>query len=123
MHLIWLVTLPGKVPINISFDGSSSLEAVYYLDMNISATLTNYIAEEYIESIIVLTVLRDVVVNGTVIECRSGDLDRSTAIVNVNMSGKYSLSDLFLLYVQLATSLFSARSSKPSHCILCYWTE
>ncbi len=87
VHLIWIVTLPEHVPMTITFDGSSSLDVVYYLDMNITVTLTNYVAEEYIESIIALTVLSDVVVNGTVLECRSGDLDSRRAIVNVNMSG------------------------------------
>ena len=87
VHLVWLVTLPGQMQRNITFDGSSSLNSANNLDMNITATLTNYIPEDYIESVIVLTVLSGVTVNGTEIECRSADLDSTTAIVDVNISG------------------------------------
>ena len=87
MHLIWLVTLPGQMPVNITFDGDSNLTVPYNIDTNITATLTAYVAEEYIESIFVLTVLTDVLMNETQIECRIANLDNSTMTVFVNMSG------------------------------------
>ena len=72
---------------NITFDGNSRLNAAYNLGMNITATLTGYTSEEYIESMIVLTVLGDMLVNGTEVECGSADLDSRSTIVTVNRSG------------------------------------
>lgn len=72
---------------NITFDGNSNLNAAYNLGMNITAILTDYASEEYIESVIRLTVLGDMSVNGTEVECRSAGLDSRSTIVSVNMSG------------------------------------
>ena len=76
------------MPINITFDDTSSFYVASDLGMNITATLTDYTIEEYIESVIELTVLSDMSVNGTELECRSSDLDSITTLVIVNMSGK-----------------------------------
>ena len=54
---------------------------------NITTTLTNFTVDEFIESTFVFTVLRDVAINETVLECFSEDLDMSTDVVFVNISG------------------------------------
>ena len=64
--------------------------------MNISATLTGrtttattiFVNEEYIESIIVITVLKNITMNETKVDCRIADLDSDSAIVFVNTSGR-----------------------------------
>ena len=75
------------MPVNITFDGDSSLNVPHNIGINITTTLTAYVAEEYIESIMVLIVLTDVLMNETEVECRIVDLDRSTMTVLVNISG------------------------------------
>ena len=87
VQLTWRVTLPGQMPINITYDNTSSLDTVDYLGMNITSTLTEYISDEYIESTLVITVLRGVDINGTELECLYNELDASTARVYVNISG------------------------------------
>ena len=87
IHLIWRVTFPGLSPVNITYDSSSTLYNTDNLPMNLSAILTKYRNEECIESLIVLTVLRNVTMNNTKVECIIADLDYETTIVFVNTSG------------------------------------
>ena len=56
-HLEWNVTYPGYVPIIITHDGNTILNNISYFGMGISAVMTDYMANEYIESIITITVL------------------------------------------------------------------
>ena len=88
MHLLWTVVLSGLIPISITYDNASSIMLTDSLPMNISVVLVNYIMDEYIESILVLTVLRNFTFNGSRLECSSGDLDNVTASVFVNSTGK-----------------------------------
>ena len=69
VQLTWRVTLPGQMPIDITYDNTSNLNTVDNLGFSITTTLTTYTRDEYIESTIVFTVLRDVVMNGTELEC------------------------------------------------------
>ena len=62
--------------------------------MNIRVTLKDYHAatsefanEEYIESILTFTVLKNVTMNKTKLECSIADLDNDTALLSVNSSG------------------------------------
>ena len=94
-HLIWSVTLPGLTPISFTYDSTSALNDIHYLDMNITVTLTKlntiattqFVNEEFIESIIVITVLKNVSMNGTELECSITDLGSDSAVVFVNTSG------------------------------------
>ena len=88
VQLTWRVTLPGMMPVNITYDNTSipnTVDAVF--GNNITTTLTNFKVDEFIESTFVFTVLRDVAINETVLECFSEDLDMSTDVVFVNISG------------------------------------
>ena len=88
VQLTWRVTLPGMMPVNITYDNTSipnTVGAVF--GNNITTTLTNFKVDEFIESTFVFTVLRDVAINETVLECFSEDLDMSTDVVFVNISG------------------------------------
>ena len=87
VQLTWLVTLPGMVPVNITYDNTSIPNTVdTAFGNNITTTLTNYTVDLYTESTIMFTVLRDVVMNGTMLECISEDLDIYTTTVFVNIS-------------------------------------
>ena len=81
LNLMWRVTFPGMLPINFTYDSTSKLESVDYLSMNISAILTHF-SNESIESVIVLTVMRNVSMNGTRLMCSFTDSTYDMAIVN-----------------------------------------
>ena len=87
IHLTWHITFPGHMPINYTFYDDMS-PTNYNLDMNTSVNLTQYEDDQYIESEITLTVLKNVTLNGTVLECSiAPNLDRDTITVLVNTSG------------------------------------
>ena len=96
-HLNWKVTFPGLMPIGFTYNSSSSLYKVDNLDMNISVTLTDftttnqteYVNEIYMESILTLTVLRNITMNNTKLECSIADLHSITLTVFINTSGRY----------------------------------
>ena len=102
VHLTWHITFPGHMPINITYDNSSTMDN---LDMNISVNLTRYEADRYIESEIILTILKNITMNGTVLECSiAPSLDSDVAIILVNTSGMYSVPTTYetnLINVQL----------------------
>ena len=95
-HLIWNITLPGLTPISFTFDSTSTLYDIHHLDMNITVTLTElntfttteFINEEHIGSIIVITVLNNVSMNGSNLECSIANLDSDSTLLLVNISGK-----------------------------------
>ena len=88
VQLTWLVTLPGMMPANITYDNTSIPNTVNSdLGYNITTTLTNFTVDMYISSTIVFTMLRDVVLNGTELACISEDLDDDSTVVFVNTSG------------------------------------
>ena len=95
-NLIWNITLPGLTPISFTYDSTSTLNDIHHLDMNISVTLTEldtiaiteFVNEELIESIIVITVLKNVTMNGTNLECSIANLHSDSTVLFVNTSGK-----------------------------------
>ena len=87
LQLTWRVTLPGMMPVNRTYDGTSSRNTADNLGVNIITTLITYYSEEYIESTITLTLLMDFVTNGTILECISEDLDSDSVSVDVMQSG------------------------------------
>ncbi len=86
-HLTWNVTLPGLMPRSITYDNTSMLNQVDNLSVSVSTVLTRYITDEYIESTLVLTLMRDVNSNETRIDCEIGDLGIMTMVSFVNTSG------------------------------------
>ena len=87
LHLTWRVNFPDRAPIQIMYDNSSALNRTDHLDRNISTTLTKYIANEYIESVITLTVLRSVGMRSVRLECSGRDLNNQSEEVNIFASG------------------------------------
>ena len=93
-ELIWTVTIPGRMPISIRYDNTSNLNIMDDLGLNITSTLTVYSSEnelnhknEYLESVIVLTVLKNVSMSETLVNCAIADLKNNTASILVNTSG------------------------------------
>ena len=92
---MWNITLPGLTPISFTYDSTSTLYDKQHLDMNISVTLTkldtiaitDFVNEEHIESIIVITVLKNITMNGTNLECSIVNLDADSTVLFVNTSG------------------------------------
>ena len=88
VQLTWRVTLPGMMPVNITYD-STSLPNTQDTSFGYSITtmLTNFTMDTYIESTIVFTVLSDLAMNGTMLECISENLDDFLTMVFINISG------------------------------------
>ena len=89
VQLTWNVTVPGGMTTNITYDNNSILNTVDDIGINdnIVTTLTNYTSDEYIESTIVFTVLADVDLNVTLLECISEDLDSNSDTIFVKTAG------------------------------------
>ncbi len=90
VQLRWLITFPGQDAITVLYSNDSDQNIMdrVYLDMNITTTLIVYSREdEFIESELELTVLQNIPMNGTMLECRSEGLDSELRIVSVNTSG------------------------------------
>ena len=84
LHLTWSVTIPGSMPINVSYDVSSDLYSVEYLPFNISSALIKYQMDAYIKSTIHFEVLNNVSLNGTLLECGISDLSSASVRLLVN---------------------------------------
>ena len=85
VHLTWHIDDPE---LNITYSETSTLNTTDDLNFNISSSLTKYISDVYIESIISLTLLKNVM-NGTLVKCSiDPNLDSDSMIMSVNTSGK-----------------------------------
>ena len=83
--------------IAIRYDNTSILNNIDNLAVNINAFLIQYRSDEYIESIVTLTVLMNVNLNDTILQCTIADLDSMSTNVFVNTSGIILMSILFLV--------------------------
>ena len=88
ISLTWIVTIPEQIPLSITYDTGSRLNGVEKLSTNITTSLNTIISEEYIESMITLTVLNAPNLNGSLLECKSADLDQEMEVLYINKSGK-----------------------------------
>ena len=74
------------MPISIFYYDTSNVNIMDYWPMNISSILLDYRRGEYIESIIVLTVLKNFSMNGMELICGITDLINKSVIVQMNTS-------------------------------------
>ena len=88
LRLTWVVTFPGLSPITLTYGADSTLDVKDLLDMNISTTLTEFRASEYIESVIELTVFRGIEMNTTLLECSIAGYGSVSEEISFNTSGK-----------------------------------
>ena len=85
-NLIWTVTIPGQTPVTITYNTSSELGNSAVLRMGIKAIMTSLVGE-YIESTLTLTITGDFSLDGTEIQCSSGNLNSDIVEISVNTSG------------------------------------
>ena len=99
VQMTWLITFPGQDTIYmIVYTNDSDRNVVEFRPMNITARLTQYEIDKNVESELTLTVLQNVSMNGTILECRSEDLASENETVYVNTAGIFlHVSCLFLL--------------------------
>ncbi len=92
----------------------SDAERLDVLGMNVTTNLTNNDRGDFIESVVKITVLQNVSMNGTLVECRSEDLDSEMATVYVNTSGIL----LIILFQQSSELCFFTPQSPKYHLAL-----
>ena len=85
---MWIVTPPTESPINLTYNESSRLNTQDRVAAGITTTLNSFIHPVYIKSTITLTILSNSSFDGTIITCRSGDLDYAVEHVSINTSGR-----------------------------------
>lgn len=96
VQLTWIITFPDQTAFNVTY--SSNYNTSVDLGMGIITLLTEYVEDQYIESLLVLTV-QNVSMNGTQLECKSAALDSMTVTVSINISSK-PLAIQFLMPAQ-----------------------
>ncbi len=87
VHLTWTITLPDNMPLVITYDSTSILNESNYFDESVTTILTDFRSDEYIESVMTVTLLRNVSVNDSRIECNIADLSSDSILVLVVASG------------------------------------
>ena len=89
LHLIWHITSPGIQSMMIHYNSTSNHSVVDELGMNITSVLTHYIADEYIESLLVIN--NDMIYNFHVdrihLECFIANLSTAKKTVLFRTSG------------------------------------
>ena len=89
IHLIWRVTVPGQMPINITYDSSfNTTNRENVLNHFVLSSLTLFDAEN-VESTIEFTVPLNVSLNQTALECFIEGLGSEIDMINVNISCKF----------------------------------
>lgn len=89
VQLEWLVRFPEQDAIvTILYTNDSTLNIVTSLNMNVTAQLTEYRIDQFIQSLLVITVLQNVSMNGTLLECTTESLASQNHVVHVTTSGK-----------------------------------
>lgn len=92
LHLTWRVTVPGFVPINITYDEFSDVYEEENLNGFISTTLLEYMSDEYVESSLLLSIddnFTTDAINFITVECFIEDLGSDADIVTFNISGTH----------------------------------
>ncbi len=87
VHLIWRVTLPGQMAIDILYNDTSNIN-VTRLNGYVTTSLTRYIGEEYIESVLTITVQPNESIDQLRLQCLIEDLGNDSSYVFFNTSSK-----------------------------------
>ncbi len=85
------------MPIGIAYTNTSILNDTDYLDESISTLLTEYREGEYIESVLTLTILSDVILNGTIVKCSFSTTIARQTFVFINTSGRVAKINVYWL--------------------------
>ncbi len=77
------------MPINITYDNTSTLDDVNNLNSFITTSLDQYRNDEYAESTLQLTLQANVPTNQTKLECTIGNIGNDSVFKFVNSSGEW----------------------------------
>lgn len=89
LELTWRISLPNKTIFTVTHNSFSTLDT-NEVDMIFDSTLTTY-SDTFIESILVLTLLDNVSMDGIIVECSIHDLDSEIIELDVDFTGtKYT---------------------------------
>ena len=89
VQLEWFVTFPEQdSTVTILYTNGSTPNVVTLLNMSITTELTEFRLDEFIQSLLVITILQNVPMNGTHLQCASENLASQSQIVYINTSGK-----------------------------------
>ncbi len=100
------------MPVTITYDNTSILNNMDNFGLSVNSVLIRYINDVYIESIVVLTLLRNMTINGAGLDCAIGDLDNNLINIFVNTSGWY--------YLACACIVFSESDMDSIFCKFCF---
>jgi hypothetical protein len=100
VQLTWEITLPDETSFTITHS-NITMPNMDHLGTGITSVLTRYIKDEYIESLLHVTILQNVSMNGTQVVCRSEALDTETDIILINTSGNM----IVVMYTLLSSVL------------------
>ncbi len=89
-HLIWNITFPNLMPLSATYNSSSLINRERSLPLATRTFLTQYRSAEYIESLLVFTVMKDVILTGTRVECEFRDHDKKTDTLFINNNNSKS---------------------------------
>ena len=93
VNLIWTISYPGLNPVTITYGSNSPLNIREKSMMGISSILTRYTRNLYMESLVMLTVLRNISMNEIQVSCAVSN------ILPANLDIQYSLLLQGMLFI------------------------
>lgn len=97
LHLIWHITFPGLTPINIIYNDTSIHSNTSVLDGFVTASITRFIRDEYIESTLEITLQPNASQEHLLLQCFIEELGNDSTEILINSSRKCSLTlDAFI---------------------------
>lgn len=88
LHLIWRITLPGETPVDISYYNGTFFDDTAGLNGFLTSSLTEYTSNEYIESILEITVQANSSTDQLMLQCLIEGLGNDSSYVLINSSSK-----------------------------------
>ena len=89
IHLTWSVTLPGQMSLNITYYSYLEFSDDLWLNSYITTSLLGFRSDEFIHSILEITVEPDIPTDQIKIECSIDNLENDTITVFINTSGEF----------------------------------
>lgn len=87
IFLRWQVSIPGQIPLTITYDSTSMPNSNEALSAHVRSTLTSFVSQSYVESVIEVEVPRGVSFNNTMVECSFSTLTTDMVTVLVDSAG------------------------------------
>lgn len=98
LQLTWRVTLPGQMPISITYSNITNDRAV--LTSHITTSVTRFQGDEYIDSTLKVTVYPGLPTDQILLECSTDGFGTEAINVLISTSGKHLLKSMGAVGVQ-----------------------